>query len=237
MKIYFLVLMTVFITSDIIVAAPGRANETSKSQLDMILLQMERQKDQNEELRHQVKEEQRQNNEQQDQIKAQERKNKELRHQVNEEQRRNNEQERKIEEQQRKNDELQHQFEEFTKINRVQRADSDIVKDLKKLILAEINGLSQCVVGTYTTTKGASIPGQGGFEDKQPVSFGRTFPRTPKIVASVAGFQRTQLGKDQDLTWGLKTEARSPTTTNFQLYMQGYNTKVARLDVSWIACA
>ena len=57
------------------------------------------------ELRHQVKEEQRRNNEQQDQIKAQER-----------------------------------QLKEITNINRARRADSDIVKDLKELIRAEING-------------------------------------------------------------------------------------------------
>jgi len=215
MKIFFLVVMTMVLTSDIIVAAPGHENKASKSQLDTILLQMERQKDQNEELRHQVKEEQRRNNEQQDQIKVQE---------------------RKIEEQQRQNDEQQRQLEEITKINRARRgAENDIVEDLKELIRAEINGLSQCVVGNYTTKIGASKPDQDGFKDKKAVSFGRTFPRTPKVVASVAGFERVQQGTG-DPTWGLKTEARSPTTSQFKLYVQGYDTKVNRLDVSWIAC-
>jgi len=175
----------------------GRENETGKSQLDMIL-----------ELRHQVKEEQRRNNVQQDQIV----------------------------EQQRQNDELQRQLKEITKINRAHRgAENDIVEDLKELIRAEINGLSQCVVGNYTTKIGASKPDQDGFKDKKAVSFGRTFPRTPKVVASVAGFERVQQGTG-DPTWGLKTEARSPTTSQFKLYVQGYDTKVNRLDVSWIAC-
>jgi len=185
----------------------GRENETGKSQLDMILLQMERQKGQNEELRHQVKEEQRRNNVQQDQIV----------------------------EQQRQNDELQRQLKEITKINRARRgAENDIVEDLKELIRAEINGLSQCVVGNHTTKIGASKPDQDGFKDKKAVSFGRTFPRTPKVVASVAGFERYQQANDP--TWGVKTEARSPTTSQFELYMEGFNTKVNRLDVSWIAC-
>jgi len=178
----------------------GRENETGKSQLDMILLQMERQKGQNEELRRQVKEEQRRNNEQQDQIKAQER-----------------------------------QLKEITNINRARRADSDIVKDLKELIRAEINGLSQCVVGNYTTKTGASKSGQSGFKETKPVSFGLTFPRTPTVVASVAGFERVQQGTG-DMTWGLKTEARSPTISQFKLYMEGYHTYVNRLDVTWIAC-
>jgi len=182
----------------------GRENETSKSQLDMIL-----------ELRHQVKEEQRRNNVQRDQIKVQE---------------------RKIEEQQRQNDEQQRQLEEITKINRARRgAENDIVEDLKELIRAEINGLSQCVVGSYTTKTGASKPGSTGFKDKKAVSFGRTFPRTPTVVASVAGFERVQQGTG-DPTWGVKTEARSPTTSQFELHMEGFDTKVNRLDVSWIAC-
>jgi len=174
----------------------GRENETSKSQLDMIL-----------ELRHQVKEEQRRNNVQQDQIV----------------------------EQQRQNDELQRQLKEITKINRAHRgAENDIVEDLKELIRAEINGLSQCVVGNYTTKIGASKPDQKGFIEKKAVKFGRTFPRTPTVVASVAGFDREQQAGDP--TWGVKTEARLPTTSQFELYMEGFNTKVRRLDVSWIAC-
>merc|ERR1712168_1641402 len=116
MKITFLVLTTVFLASDIIVAAPGRDNETGKSQLDMILLQMERQKDQI----------------------------------IEEQERKSEEQQRKNEEQQRQIEELQHQLKEF-KINRALRSESDIVKELKKLIHAEINGLSQCVAGNYTT--------------------------------------------------------------------------------------
>merc|ERR1712136_30109 len=182
----------------------AKENQTSKSQLDMIL-----------ELRHQVKEEQRRNDEQQDQIKVQERKN---------------------EEQQRQNDELQRQLKEITKINRARRGtENDIVEDLKELIRAEINGLSQCVVGNYTTKTGASIPGQKGFIEKEAVSFGRTFPRTPKVVASVAGFERSRDGIN-DGYYGLKTEARSPTTSQFELYVEGISTKVDRLDVSWIAC-
>jgi len=185
--------------------AGRREYETSKSQLDMILLQMERQKDQ-------IKAQEHKNEEQQDQIKAQE---------------------RKIEEQQRQNDEQQQQLQEFTKTIRARRSESDIVNDLKELIRAEINGLSQCVIGTYTTTKGSSQ--KYGFSDTMAVSFGRTFPRKPKVVASVAGFLRTQY--QGDYQWGLKIEARSPTTSNFTLYVQGYDTYVNRLDVSWIACA
>jgi len=212
--------MTVFLASDIVVAAPERENETSKSQLDMILLQMERQKDQ---------------------IQAQERKHEEQQRKNEEQQRQKDEQQRKNEEQQRQINELQHQLKEFTKINRALRAtynrsESDIVKELKKLIHAEINGLSQCVAGKYTSTKGASSPKDQGFTDKKAVSFGRTFPRTPTVVASVAGFIRNQQGTG-DTWWSLKTEARSPTTTNFELYMEGLGTHVGRLDVTWIACA
>jgi len=214
MKIYFLVLMTVFITSDIIVAAPGRANETSKSQLDMILLQMERQKDQ-------IKAQENKNEEQQRKNEEHQRKNEELRHQVKEEQRRNNEQER--------------QLQEFTKTIRARRNESDIVNDLKEWVRAEINGLSQCVVGTYETNAGFSEP--GGFKQWKTVSFGRTFPRTPKVVTSVAGFERNQLSWDKDYFWGLTTEAYSPTTSNFRLYVEGTDTFVDRLVVSWIACA
>jgi len=212
--------MTVFLAGDIIVAAPGRDNETGKSQLDMILLQMERQKDR---------------------IQAQERINEEQQRKNEEQQRQKEEQQRKNEEQQRQINELQHQLKEFTKINRALRAtynrsESDIVKELKKLIHAEINGLSQCVAGKYTSTKGASSPGSKGFTDKKAVSFGRTFPRTPTVVASLAGFLRNANGAS-DTWWGLKTEARSPTTTNFELYMEGVDTQVRRLDVTWIACA
>jgi len=219
MKIYFLVLMTVFITSDIIVAAPGRANETSKSQLDMILLQMERQKDQ-------IKAQENKNEEQQRKNEEHQRKNEELRHQVKEEQRRNNEQER--------------QLQEFTKTIRARRNESDIVNDLKEWVRAEINGLSQCVVGTYTTDAGYWKP--AGFVETKRVSFGRTFPRTPKVVTSVAGFERQQddiyeTWDKGDLFWGLKTEARMPTTSKFTLSLEGWDTFVDRLDVSWIACA
>jgi len=218
MKIFFLVLMAVFLTSDTIVAAPGREKETSKSQLDMILLQMERQKDQ-------IKAQENKNEEQQRKNEEHQRKNEELRHQVKEEQRRNNEQER--------------QLQEFTKTIRARRNESDIVNDLKEWVRAEINGLSQCVVGTYSTEAGYLKP--SGFKEWKTVSFGRTFPRTPKVVTSVSGFERYQMRLNPtglpDPNWGLKTEARSPTTSTFTLFVQGYSTYVLRLDVSWIACA
>merc|ERR1712168_1572384 len=120
----------------------------------MILLQMERQKDQ---------------------IQAQERKHEE---QQEEQQRKNEEQQRQKDEQQRQIDELQHQLKEFTKSNRDRRSESDIVKELKKLIHAEINGLSQCVAGNYTTNKGGSsrVEEERGFTEEKEVSFGRTFP-------------------------------------------------------------
>jgi len=93
-------------------------------------------------------------------------------------------------------------------------------------------GLSQCATGSYSTGTGGKK--QDGFTETKRISYGRTFSRTPKVVASVAGFYRYQ--KKFNLNWGLKVEARSPATTHFDLYMEGFLTDVYHLDVSWIAC-
>jgi len=148
-----------------------------------------------------------------------------------------------IREQQDQNKEQEQKLEEFMKINRVRRSDNDndivLVKDLKKFVLEEIhpliNGLSQCAVGTYATTAGTNKPGNRGFVEWKEVSFGKTFSRTPRVVTSVSGFER--IYSDKDTMWGVLTGAVKPTTTKFDLFLQGLDTGVFRLEVNWIACA
>jgi len=100
---------------------------------------------------------------------------------------------------------------------------------LLKQSIEDINaGLSQCAVGTYTV--------KVNFRDERlprtkMIPYGRTFARTPKVVASVAGFY---------YRLDLQVDARSPNTTHFDLYLDGENYNgikwVYSFGVSWMAC-
>ena len=82
---------------------------------------------------------------------------------------------------------------------------------------------------------GQPIAGEDGFAVTEEISLGRAFPRPPKVVASLAGFVRSQQGAG-DTYWALKTEVRAVTDTTASVFLQGEGTKVDRLDIAWVAC-
>jgi len=97
---------------------------------------------------------------------------------------------------------------------------------LLKQSIEDINaGLSPCTVGTYT----ANVKFR--FSLTKTISYGRTFARTPKVVASVAGFY---------MYLDSQVVAKSPNTTHFDLYLYGFSRSSTisfySLNVSWIAC-
>ena len=83
---------------------------------------------------------------------------------------------------------------------------------------------------------GGGISGETGFKERTPISYGVTFSRTPSVVTAIRGIQRDQQGTGDQL-WGAFTAAQSVTESEFQLYTEGRDTQIRRLDVSWIACA
>merc|ERR1712240_46086 len=117
-------------------------------------------------------------------------------------------------------------------VERKRRSDDAFMAEMKKLIQSQIKKNrpehSTCQMGNETTTKGASSPKEKGFELTKTVPFGKSFQRTPKVIASISSFYRNQQGKG-DTWWGLKVEARKVTTSSFDLYMNGYGTKVTLL--------
>jgi len=119
--------------------------------------------------------------------------------------------------------------------------DSDVIADLKALIRSEIHSykgnMSECEMGTKTTTKGAKVKqsaGGEGFKDTIKIPFGRNFKRIPKVSVAISGFERTQ--QSGDAYWGLRVEAMNAKTDSFNLYLEGTGTKVDSLTASWIAC-
>ena len=67
------------------------------------------------------------------------------------------------------------------------------------------------------------------------ISFGRTFPRPPKVMASLAGFIRLPDGSG-DTRWGVKTAVSAVTENKVKVFLNSYDTEVERLDIAWIAC-
>jgi len=102
---------------------------------------------------------------------------------------------------------------------------------LLKQSIEDINaGLSQCAVGTYYAKMDFKAIFQR-FSLTKTISYGRTFARTPKVVASVAGFY---------MYLDSQVVAKSPNTTHFDLYLYGFSRSSTisfySLNVSWIAC-
>ena len=93
-------------------------------------------------------------------------------------------------------------------------------------------------MGNYTTTKGAKAKDQDGFDETKTVTFWKPFERTPKVIASISGFKRYQQFSEssKDPWWGLTVKQRNVSTSSFDLYLQGFSTKVETLTATWIAC-
>ena len=90
-------------------------------------------------------------------------------------------------------------------------------------------------MGNHMTSKGAISEGNLRFELTKKVTFEKPFERTPKVIASISGFTRSQQGTSE-FWWGIGVEASKVTTSSFDLYMSGYGTKVTLLTATWIAC-
>jgi len=188
-------------------------NETNKAQLDMILAQFK-------EIHVQLKDQQRRDEDQQKQLQEQQHQMREQQHQMSEQQYQMSEQ--------------QYQMEEVTKINRNRRSENDTVQHLKELVLAEIkpmiDGLSQCVVGSYKWDVPQVLDTDAS--EKKTISFGHTFSRTPTVIASLAGYQKWS--RDQHHMY---STVKSPTTTKFDLEMYVHQEFAQWIIFNWIACA
>ena len=92
-------------------------------------------------------------------------------------------------------------------------------------------------MGSNVTTEGDDNGDNGTTDVTSKVKFGKAFERTPKVIASIAAFWRIQAPDGTtDKEWGLIAQARNPTTTSFDLYVQAGGTKIKTLTVVWIAC-
>jgi len=228
-------------------------DEADKSQLDMILAQLQRkhdklqrQQEKQQQLIHEQKKEQQLMNEVlRDQIREEQLVNEVLRDQMQEQKHKIDKQEREIKEQRR-------EIKELTKIKRDRRSDGDIEDHLKELIMNEtkslkqyilnkskslkqsilnetyalIDGLSQCQVGEYTFNE--------DFGQWKTISFERNFKQTPKVVASINGFTKYWLSGSNLI---FAANVGSPTTTKFELLLNEFSSNLYWVQVSWIACA
>jgi len=227
----------------------GRENEADKSQLDMILAQLQRKHDKLQQQQDEQKKEQQLMNEL---LREEQLVNEVLRDQIQEQKHKNDDQEREMKEQRRKNDKQEREIRELTKIKRDRRSDGDIEDHLKELIMNEtkslkqyilnkskslkqsilnetyalIDGLSQCQVGEYIFNE--------NFGRWQTISFERNFKQTPKVVASINGFTEY---RHSGSNLSFAANVGSPTTTKFELLLNEISSKLSWMKVSWIACA
>jgi len=238
MKIVILGLITVAFTN-VAIAAPS--DKGGKD--DMILEQMK-------DLRHKLQQQQhviKELKEEQLQLKEEQvRRDEDQQYKMEElkekQERRIAEQERRVEEVTRVRRSEKETVEHLKKLVNSRRSDDEIVEDLKKFIHAEIKpmieGLSECAIGSTVFSHGASS--WGVFDETQTVLFGRNFTRVPKVVASLAGYQRkgNELEGDKNLFVEVEsTTTTKPTTTKFELrvYTNQMNLHYAR--ATWVACA
>merc|ERR1712048_1467148 len=114
-------------------------------------------------------------------------------------------------------------------------ANKNAIASIQHTLQTVSKGKSGCVSGTYTTTAGLHKPKEQGFTEGRWIYYGRTFSKTPKVVASVSGFLREGY-TSADTYWGVKVEAKSVYTNKFYLYTQGIHTKITKLSVTWTAC-
>jgi len=220
----------------------GRENEADKSQLDMILAQLQRQEDrlqrqedeQQQQIHEQKKEQQLMNEVLQDQIQEQKHKNDDQEREMKEQRRKNDKQERETKEQRHNINKLQEEIKELTKVNRARRSGNE-TEHLLELIRAEINhvaGLSQCEVGVSSANKPS---GKKDATVTQTISFKQKFKRTPEVVTSVSAFYRYKDGSF-DGSWGPYVSPQSITTTKFDLLHKFWGNTIYYSRASWIAC-
>merc|ERR1711872_96755 len=122
----------------------------------------------------------------------------------------------------------------LAEVERKRRADAGVVAELKKLIHSQLeayhNEHTTCAMGTHV----AESSKEGGFTQTKTIQFGQKFDSAPKVIASVAAFRRN--AGQTDRNWGLAAKASNATTSSFQLFLEGYDTKISSLTAVWIAC-
>jgi len=217
-------------------------NETSKAQLNMVLEQMK-------DLRHQLQQQQEQQHLMNKLMEEKQHLDEKQQEQLKEQQDQLKEQQRRDEELQRRNEE---QLEKITKIERTRRSENkkmrlikksenETVEHIKELVLAEIQPvidvLSECAIGNYTwrNPRSSRQSGEFNFRETTTISFGKTFSRKPKVIVSVAGYERWYNDPFYDMA--LQGTVHSPTTTKFNLEIRAYQIYVQWIEYLWIACA
>jgi len=220
MKIVILGLITVVFTN---VAMASPSDKGGKD--DMILEQMK-------DLRHQLQQQQHVIKELKEE---QERCNEDQRYEMEELKKK---QERRDQEQERRDQEQERRVEEVTKVQRARRSENETVEHLKELVLAEIkpmiDDLSVCVVGEAMFEN--PTPHIWSFGNTETIPFGRSFTQTPKVVVSLQGYRLASTHFQSPIDMFIYGEARSITTTQFDLFMVGYYTKMRYIRGTWVAC-
>jgi len=166
------------------------------------------------------------------QLNDQQQRTKEQQHQMEEQQDQIKEQQHRMEVQQQRNEEQQRQMKAFMQINRARQSDTE-------------TGITQCAVGNFTTTSGATNPTLNNFDEVEPISYGRTFSRVPTVVTSIAGFERGKIspglaGRDGRVhadEYNIEITVYNPAVDKFDLGLRVTNVLIKRLEVTWIACA
>merc|ERR1712098_10327 len=121
------------------------------------------------------------------------------------------------------------------------RSENETVEHLKELVLAEIKpmieDLSECAIGEAHLSN--PNPGASIFHKTETIPFGRNFTQTPKVVVSLKGYLSTDEQNQGVHGWNLflTSEAKSITTTQFDLQIYYSLSKVNYIDGTWVACA
>merc|ERR1712183_210982 len=128
--------------------------------------------------------------------------------------------------------------EEFAALKaKVDRKDDALTAEVAAL-KAKVGALRKgCATGSFTKSRPSGLTGNSAdWNQAQTVHFGRTFSGTPKVTASISQFERRQDGAG-DLSWGINLSVRSPSATSASINVHAYNTYLAYVTVSWVACA
>jgi len=106
-------------------------------------------------------------------------------------------------------------------------------ENLRQLIRSEIKAHRPCALGTKKATKG--LGNSNGFDSTYTINFGRTFDSEPEVIVAISDFKRGQQGTGDEV-WALTAEVTQKNTDSFDVRLVGYDTRVDRLAISWVAC-
>jgi len=113
------------------------------------------------------------------------------------------------------------------------RAFKQDVRAFKQFVTSSLAKIVTCKTGRFVVSGSASDSGQAGFTSYHTVSFSG-FAGNPTVTVAINSFYRAQ--QTDDPAWAIYATVESVTSSTARVKINGEDSYITNVGISWVAC-